>query len=99
MPVRRAVVFRTQDTAQGSAHPQHREVGPGYQLARYQLGPIAVAHVKRVTEPAEHAGEDLVVVAKLGIHGIGQLAAVPRVVAVPGTVEGYLHELLRALDG
>ena len=54
---------------------------------------------KEYAEAAEHAREDVVVVAELGVDRVRQFTAVAPVAAVAAALESDLHELVRIVNG
>ena len=86
----------------GAAHccpnAQGREIGAGNQLCGNLRHFITVADGYRGWEPAEHPGEDMIVVAQIFKHGPGnRICAVRIPVMVAGLSDD--HEPLRMTDG
>ena len=98
MSVRDAIVIRREHPAGGRGDAERLEVAAGHDFAGGEFGAAGVADVKVVAEAAEDAAEDLIVVADLLQHGVGQLAAVTPVAAVARAAPGDLHDLPRPLD-
>ena len=66
------IVLRAEDASQRGAHAQHGEVIAGDEFARDEFGAAFVSEAEGVAEAAEHSLEDLVLVAKILVHGIGE---------------------------
>ena len=65
------IVLRAEDASQRGAHAEHREVIAGDEFARDEFGAAFVSQAEGVAEAAEHSLEDLVLVAEILVHGIG----------------------------
>ena len=88
------IVLRVEDAAQGGAHAQDREVIAGDEFARDQFGPAFVSQAEAVAEAAEHSLEDLVLVAEILVHGIGNRVAAG-VASVVRSARREQHQLFR----
>ncbi len=91
-------VIRRKNAAQGRGDAQHVVIRPRDQLARDALGLAAEAEAHRSVPAAEHSVENLVVIAEVGIHRVGDFgkAVITAVVIAAGAEQ---HQLLGILDG
>jgi hypothetical protein len=94
---RGSVVIGRDDASQGRGHAEDLKVGAGDEFAVDALGFPFGADAHRSFPPAEHSTEDLVVVAKILVHGVGELV-LPVVAAVMRTTAPQQDELLGVLD-
>src|SRR5215470_7490570 len=84
------VVARSDGAAQSRPNAQGREIGAGYQLGRNLRWSVTVADGYGGWEPAEHPGEDLIVVAQIFKHRPGNsVSAVTAAVMVAGLSDDH----------
>jgi hypothetical protein len=95
MPVWNAVFAGIERAPEMGADAEHREVGAGDELAVDVFRASRKADVECVSKTAEHSGEHLVVIAKVGVSRIRQLVAVAPPAAVLRALCGDLHQFGR----
>ena len=82
---------------EGRANAEHRKVSSGDEFAVHALSLSVGADAQRGFPAAEHSAKDLVVIAEILVHGIGDLvAAIVAAVVLPAAPQQ--HKLLRILD-
>src|SRR5436189_673174 len=91
-----AIVVRCDSPSNGGPDTQQGKVRSRYKFCLHALGLVLEREAGVERESAEHAGEDLVVVLKIAVHGIGDRVATP-VAAVMRPAHGEQHELCRPL--
>ena len=65
------IVLRGEDASQGGAHAENGEIIAGNEFALDKFGPPLVVETEGTAKAAEHALEDLVLIAKVLVHGVG----------------------------
>src|SRR5205814_867915 len=98
MATRDFIIFRSEDAPHSGGDAESGEVGAGNEFHGDAFGLLADGKAGGSREAAKHVGEDIVVVAKISEHGMGNGVAAPVVAIVPSS-HGEEDELLRSLDG
>ena len=91
------IVFGSEDASNRWDDAKRGEVGAGNEFHGDAFGLLANGKARRSREAAKHVREDIVVVAKITEHGVGNGVAAP-VVTVMAPAHGEEDELLRVLD-
>ena len=92
----RAVIFWREQAAKRRPHTQDVEISPGNEFAGDPLGLAFEVQIEPDVPHAEHSAKDLVFVAEIRVHGIGDLVR-PVVASVVRTPAPQQHELLGIL--
>ncbi len=87
------IVLRGEDAPHGRAHTEHGEVIAGDEFTGDELCASFVGQAEGVAEAAEHALEDLVLVAEILVHGVGNRVGAG-IAAIVRTAGGEKDELL-----
>src|ERR1700689_730359 len=80
----------------GKSPPERGEVPPRPHSPPHPRGPPAEAHIHGVTEPAEHAAENSIPLAKIAIQRVGHGISA-RIVAIFHATNGEERQLLGIL--
>ncbi len=92
------IVRGGEDASEGGDNAESGKVGAGNQFHRHTFGLLAEGKARGIGKAAEHVGEDLVVLAEIAEHRMGDGVASP-VAAVVAPFHGEQDELLGILDG
>ena len=96
MAARHAIVVRRDDPAESDTDSQDRKICTGHQFTGDTLGLPAEGEAGVIGEPAEHPAENVIVVAKVRVHGVGDRIAAP-IASVVHAAHSEQHQLLRLL--
>src|SRR5437016_812454 len=82
-----SIIFRSEDAAHSGDDAESGEVGAGNEFHGDAFGLLANGKARRSREAAKHVREDIVVVAKIAEHGMGNGVAAP-VAAIVASAQG-----------